>query len=538
MLAQIRVATASATDEPPRHEDRSDPSLHLVRVTVAGGGSLDGEASYTGEPLPPRADSMIESLRSVGYDLETAVADVLDNSISAGARTIAIRFEWAGAESWVRIQDDGSGMTEDELREAMRLGGRSPLEERRPDDLGRFGLGLKTASFSQCRRLTVASRKRGMQAHIRCWDLDVVQARRDWILLVGAQSPESHSTLGEPPREGGTTVLWDKLDRVVPYPDAPGAQDHFLGLIDRTHHHLAMVFHRYLSGRGRGAVRITLNGQRIRPWDPFLTGHQATQVLAETVLGDGATEVIIRPYVLPHESKLKASEHRAAAGPAGWNAQQGFYVYRNRRLILAGSWLGMFQKEEHNKLARIQLDIRNADDQAWHLDVRKATAAPPAIILRQLQQIALRTRQTARRVYGHRGAQLARRMEGEITPVWEERKAPEGGNVYRLNRQHPLIKGALDLSKNRPALAGALRAIEETVPVNLITARFSEHSLDQDAPFQRAEDEIISMIGRLGASLSGSMDSEEIRLMLLRLEPFAHYPDLVTAWRPGGEDSQ
>jgi hypothetical protein len=485
------------------------------------------------EPLPPRADSMIESMRSVGYDLETAVADIVDNSISAGAADIDIRFEWAGSRSGVRIRDNGHGMSEDELREAMRLGSRSPADERGPEDLGRFGLGLKTASFSQCRRLTVSSRKCHMPPHVRCWDLGVVRAARDWILLDRAQSPTSELALGEPPDTGGTTVLWDALDRIVPDPDAPGAHDFFLERIDQTYQHLAMVFHRYLTGRG--AVRVTLNGRPIAPWDPFLTHNDATQVLPETVLGAGPTELLIRPYILPHESKLSQQQHRAASGPKGWNAQQGFYVYRNRRLILSGNWMGMFQQEEHCKLARIQLDIPNTVDQAWQIDVRKAAAAPPPPVRRQLWQIAQRTRQIARRVYGHRGEQRARQLEGVITHVWEERKVGNG-YAYRVNRQHPLIKEALDLPKQREALAAAMRLIEECVPVNLITARFSEQSLDQGAPFQQSEDDIVLIMARLARSLCASMTPVQIREMLLKLDPFAHYPDLVAAARFCDED--
>jgi hypothetical protein len=482
-----------------------------------------------GEPLPPRADAMMESLRSVGYDLETAVADIVDNSISAGARDIDIWFEWAEASSWVRIKDNGCGMSDSELREAMRLGGRSPLEERNPDDLGRFGLGLKTASFSQCRRLTVTSRQNGMAANVRCWDLDVVQAWRDWVLLDRAHPTTDEAALAMPHPAGGTVVLWELLDRIVPNPEALGAHDHFLERVDETYQHLAMVFHRYLTGRA--AVRMTLNGRHIEPWDPFLSNHPATQMLPETTLGDGASGLLIKPFVLPHESKLSQNEHHNAAGPRGWNAQQGFYVYRNRRLIVPGSWLGMYQQEEHTKLARIQLDIQNAVDHAWHIDVRKATAVPPAVIRRQVQQIAQKTRQTARHVYGHRGAVISKQLEGSITHVWEERRVPDGGHTYRVNRRHPIIREALGLKSSRPAVSSAIRLVEETIPVNLITARFSEKSLDQEAPFQRSEAEVISMMNRLARTVCETMTPAQIREMLLKLEPFAHYPELVAAAR-------
>jgi hypothetical protein len=472
---------------------------------------------------------MYESLRSVGYDLETAVADIVDNSISAHATRIDISFEWAGADSWVRVSDNGHGMAEDELREAMRLGSRSPLEERGPEDLGRFGLGLKTASFSQCRRLTLRSHRAGEESRVRCWDLDLVQDARDWIVLDQPQSAASDIALGDPPTGGGTVVLWEILDRIVQFPDDSGAHDHFLRRVEQTHKHLAMVFHRFLAGRQ--SILLTINGVRVDPWDPFMTHHPATQVLPDTVLGDGANELLVRPYILPHESKLTVDEHRNGAGPRGWNAQQGFYLYRNRRLILSGNWLGLFQQEEHNKLARIQLDIQNTLDHLWQVDVRKASASPPPRVRRQLHQIAQETRQKARKVYGHRGASIRARMDDEIVPVWEERTGPDGAHVYRLNRRHRLVRAALESSDKRALVASALRLVEETVPVNLITARFNEQTLSQDAPFERAEREMVDMIDAVGSGLCGALSPERIREELLRLEPFAHYPDLVAAAR-------
>lgn len=132
---------------------------------------------------------MLESLRGVGYTTAAALADIVDNSIAAGARHVDVTFFWAGASSTVAILDDGIGMSDPELELAMRLGARNPGEERSPHDLGRFGLGLKTASLSQCRRLTVASRKSGQTSCLR-WDLDkLADGNGDgWYLLEDRKS--------------------------------------------------------------------------------------------------------------------------------------------------------------------------------------------------------------------------------------------------------------------------------------------------------------------------------------------------------------
>src|SRR5687768_16355260 len=103
----------------------------------------------------PDARRHMRSLSDMGYDFAQAIADVVDNSIAAEATEVRIDIEFDGDESWVRIADNGAGMRPEVLKEAMRYGANREYDE---DDLGKFGLGLKTASMSQCRRLTVASR--------------------------------------------------------------------------------------------------------------------------------------------------------------------------------------------------------------------------------------------------------------------------------------------------------------------------------------------------------------------------------------------
>lgn len=196
--------------------------------------------------VEPDASAMLESLRAFGYSTPAAVADLIDNSITAGAKNVWIEFHWDGRNSHVSVLDDGQGMSEEELLAAMRAGSRSPLEERPPADLGRFGLGLKTASFSQCRQLTVASRAKGCDVACRRWDLDYVREHREWRLL---RTPAPGSTGRLAVLEGmtqGTLVLWEKMDRVVPADDVASEADHarFRDLIDAVDEHLGMVFHR------------------------------------------------------------------------------------------------------------------------------------------------------------------------------------------------------------------------------------------------------------------------------------------------------
>jgi len=436
---------------------------------------------------------MIESMRAHGYSLPTAIADLIDNSVAADASNVWLRFEWSGDESWISLSDDGQGMTEEELVNAMRLGSRSPLDQRDKNDLGRFGLGLKTASFSQARRLTVVTRQEASQTHLRRWDLDHL-ARPDvegWQLLRSLHpgSPEQASALDES-IPSGTLVLLEVLDRVVGGTSDrdKDREDHFLWQIEQVRQHLAMVFHRFLSKR---KPRIYLNEEEIQPWDPFLEAHKATQSIGPYDRRLGANEVPVRAmgFVLPHRDRFEsAEEHRAAGGPSGWNAQQGFYVYRNERLIIAGDWLQLrWQKEEHFKLARIRIDIPNSMDHEWQIDVKKSTAIPPAVLRAWLIGIAQNVRKSAKEVYAHRGKYGARKKKNSAdhTRPWIALKTSDGEFSYRIDRKHVVLEPLIgSLSESGKAeLEALLRLIEETVPVQRIWIDAAENQDGAALPF-------------------------------------------------------
>jgi hypothetical protein len=430
------------------------------------------------DEVAPDASAMIESMRAYGYTLPSAVADLIDNSIAAGAATVWLQFQWAGSDSWITVVDNGSGMTEAELRDAMRLGSRSPLQMRAKTDLGRFGLGLKTASLSQCRRLTVSSRTQGGDA-IRRWDLEYLSQNsvQGWQLLKSAY-PDSAIRAAVPADLGhGTVVLWEVLDRIVGTADKDDRRmhRHFQELIADVEAHLSMVFHRYLEG-ARPRLRIMINDKRIAAWDPFLENHLATtSTPQEEIAIPGVAEfVTFRGYILPHKDRLGDRGHQAASGPAGWNAQQGFYLYRNDRLIIAGSWLGLggarpWTKEEHYKLARIRLDIPNSMDHLWQLDVKKSSAQPPPRIRDRLTALAHSVRGRARDVYAHRGKHGPRSQKQEFARPWKIVRQ-DGSVVYRIDREHPLVQAVLSVASGqlKGEVEAMLRIIEETVPVEQI----------------------------------------------------------------------
>lgn len=344
--------------------------------------------------MVPSASRLMGSLRDVGYDLGSAIADLVDNSIDAGAELVQINLTHKGASSWVRIVDDGVGMTERSLDEAMRYGSRRPYAG---DDLGRFGLGLKTASLSQCKSLTVASRTtpRGRVA-VRRWDLDKVSVSDSWLLEQLTPRTSPAAAIAPLRDQCGTVVLWEKLDRLAGFtnPDsswAEAALERDAGLL---RDHLAMVFHRFLDGTAPGpALRVLVNAVHVTPWDPFSRDEPATETLAPQSLsyesrGGRRHLVRVSPFILPSRLQYGSPEaHDLAGGPRRWNRQQGLYIYRNDRLIQSGGWNRLRTMDEHSKLARLAVDVPDGAEADWRLNVSKMSVSVPEPLRGELRTL-------------------------------------------------------------------------------------------------------------------------------------------------------
>jgi hypothetical protein len=475
------------------------------------------------EIVAPEPGALIESLRAFGYTPQTAIADLIDNSITAGARNIWVYFTWNGDGSYITIRDDGTGMTPEELVAAMRAGSQNPLNRRTRKDLGRFGLGLKTASFSQCRILTVSSNVSGSPITTRRWDLDYVGKTSEWRLLHGTTHGSEQRISELEDLKSGTLVLWECMDRIVGNDrvDDQKAEKRFLKNISNVEQHLGMVFHRFIEDLK--GITIYINGHKIEAWDPFLSNESTTQQLQEERLHLNGDVIRVHPYVLPHHSRLSSTAYDRGGGPRGWNAQQGFYVYRNRRLLLAGDWLGLgIRKEEHYKLARIAIDLPNSMDQEWDIDVRKSRARPPGILQEDLRRIARITRERAIDVYRHRGKVLSRKTSGNDIFVWIK---------FRINHEHALIANLLQISsqEDRTRIEALLRLIEETIPVPLIMLENSEHPDAQFIPFEGvASSEVLGIIKEFYRSLRHrGISSTKAKERLIVLEPFQDFKELI-----------
>lgn len=382
-----------------------------------------GHSKSTLEVIPS-ARRMIQSLRDVGYDFKHAVADLIDNSIAAGATSIDIDMRFDGEDSFVRIADNGEGMNGTTITEAMRFGTEREYEA---DELGKFGLGLKTASLSQCTRVTVASRTDRTSDHIesRQWDLAHVIKSNRWEIL-DVPASDRPDVLTEPLRDTtGTVVLWESLDRVLGYkvPWGENARKGFLRLADDLDRHLGMVFHRFLSGdlRRRKKLRIALNGTPVEEWDPFARNEKATLRLPEKQLeiygDDGPGLVVWAPYILPRQDQFSSlNMFNRYAGPRKWNYQQGFYIYRADRLIQSGGWSYMRTADEHTKLARVALDFWPDLDSAFDLNVAKARVSLPSDLRAQLQPLVEQLVKQARNVYSTPSSRSGSGGQRSLTP--------------------------------------------------------------------------------------------------------------------------
>lgn len=470
----------------------------------------------------PEAAPMIETFRAIGYSVETAIADIIDNSISAGAKNVWIKRIWRGGESVITIKDDGCGMTDDEIKNAMRPGSKNPLEERASKDLGRFGLGLKTASFSQCRKLSVLSRsKKAKETNYWTWDLDFVARSRSWDIIRWLPD-EFKNELDD--LVSGTLIVWTDMDRVVPS-DTPktneGAKRSFSTLLDRAKRHIAMTFHRFIESK---RVKIFWGASEIEPWNPFFRFLPKTQEMPEEDLNG----IRMQGFILPHKKEFKSgSELDAAGGLGGWVAMQGFYVYRNDRLLLAGSWLNIRPKREQYKLVRISIDLPNNCDAEWQIDIKKSKATPPALHLDQLRAYSQECCNLGEKVYKNRGEIVRKRGKIEYQPLWLDKKTSDGKWSFVVNREHQMVLLAKKMAKQDPngAIDTLLRLIENALPTRTI---YIKEATDECSETLADEEEIEPLL-RLcyEAKIKAGIPPKEAKQSLKATEPFNHYEEMI-----------
>jgi hypothetical protein len=328
--------------------------------------------------LTPSAKRLISSMRDLGYEFSDAVAEIVDNSIQADAKVIQVNLKFDGHESYLTVLDNGVGMTPSQIREAMRFGS---AREYAKDDLGKFGLGLKTSSLSQCDSFTISSRnsKNKVQIQSYSWDMNHINKVDRWEILPIEIDELLNPVIEHLNSTTGTAVIWQKMNRLLNFQDPSGgrAENDIKKLTQDLKISIGAIFHRYLNGEQRSKkVMIFVNGDLVEPWDPFCRNEKNTFELESfniSISMNGKNGVLkFRPFILPTQSQFSSlSAHIKAGGSAKWNKQQGFYIYRAGRLLQSGGWCGLRTSDEHSKLARVLVEIPSGFDDLFKVNISK-----------------------------------------------------------------------------------------------------------------------------------------------------------------------
>ena len=479
--------------------------------------------------LPPFAPTLMESTRAIGYSIETAIADVIDNSVAANADRIDIDFFPIG-ESYISILDNGCGMSETELVHAMQYGSKSPLEQRNETDLGRYGLGMKTASLSQCRILTVISKQNGIISGAQ-WNLPFVASTEQWSLIILEQDEIKKYPNWEKlsAYSSGTIVIWQDLDKF-----GIGEDDMVIAFnkkMDLIREHLSLVFHRYLSGEvGLKRIDIRMNNLSIQAQDPFLI-KKSTLLMDEETIRVRGQNIQVKAYILPHISKLSQKELKALGGNDGLRRRQGFYVYRNKRLIIWGDWFRLMRHGDLSKLARVQVDIPNTLDDLWTLDVKKSKAVPPVEVKRNLSVIVQKIAEGSKRTWTFRGK---KETSEEVIHVWN-RMVGRNGVFYEVNADHPMFhKLVAKYPGIQSDLGMLLKQIGMALPLNsLYIDLTSDEKLARDS--DDAAKEIIDLLKSIVATEPSGQKRNDLIEALKLAEPFCAYADEIDFAKKRGE---
>ena len=479
--------------------------------------------------MPPYAPTLMESTRAIGYSIETAIADIIDNSIAAKASHVDINFFPIG-ESYISILDDGFGMTESELIKAMQYGSKNPSEERASSDLGRYGLGMKTASLSQCRILTVISKASGSVSAAQ-WNLNHIDEQGTWSLIILDENelkayPNYEKLAGY---SNGTLVVWQDLDKF-----GVGEEDMVSALkrkMDLVRDHLSLVFHRYLSGeQGLKKLDIRMNERSIEPQDPFLI-KKSTQLMDEEIIKVRGQSIKVKPYILPHVSKLSQKELKALGGKDGLRRQQGFYVYRNKRLLVWGDWFRLMRHGDLSKLARVQVDIPNSLDDLWTLDIKKSKAVPPEEVRKNLAVIVQKISEGSKRTWTYRGK---KETSDDVVHVWNRMTGREG-IYYEVNPDHPMINSLVaEYPGIRTKLETILKQIGMSLPINsLYIDLTNDEKFESDS--DTAESDVIKLLKSILAAEPNLDGKKSLVESLKHTEPFCNYAEEIDAAAKKGE---
>ncbi len=479
----------------------------------------------------PKADALMWSMRSMGYSFEAAIADVIDNSISAGCTYVKLFFPRTPVETIsVGILDDGCGMSKDFLFEAMRYGSSDTEQERNDNDLGRFGLGMKAASLSQCKILTVVS-KQADECSAFTWNLNVIRQQKDWVV-----QEHSQKEIKELPYfnelqniEHGTLVVWQDFD-VISKSNDGRIYEALIEYKEPLNKYLGLVFHRYLNGTGN-KLTIFINDGKVRGLDPFLESHPKTTAKKERTIdirdSMGAERLIyIKPFVLPYATDMSAKDRELVGGVEDLRVKQGFYIYRNRRLIIWGTWFNMRRRGELTKNARIRVDIPNSLDDIWGINIMKQKAFIPKSIQRRMRKTVEETMDISITQQRHRGR---KENINDIDYIWDRIEGRDKTYYYQINRESKVYKMIREKMSEEDVsyLDMFISEVEKNLPIQQIHIDKSNEAI-----FDEEEDNRFDEVFQLGVTMVdlvksfGQKTIQQIVDDLMKSEPFCGYEQI------------
>jgi hypothetical protein len=424
---------------------------------------------------PPNAANFVESLRKYGYDFSSALADIFDNSISADCSNIDITF--LPNKNWLTIKDDGKGMDQSGLEIAMQLGSGDPLESRNKKDLGRFGCGLKTASFSQSRKLIVLSKQNKKYTGAE-WDLDVIKDSNEWKLgILSSKEVETCiKKFGDIGSKTGTLVIWDKIDQMK------GAADQNQK-IDEAKEHLRLTFHRFMDKTfDKKGLTINVNGDELKPLDPFLSGKSNKTPQQKIPIKEGSNQcILLEGYTLPALNKLSQTQKTDIELKNDLNQAQGFYIYRGNRLIKYGGWLGLKKYQALTNLSRVKVDVPNSIDEEWNTDIKKTSMDPPPRVMDSLRKLLDKFHDPSKKIYKKRASDKLKDVE--IWERYEQQKdlnKPDLSVSFEVNKKSDRYKKMFDKldKKNQKIFIEFINYLEDELPAQQISIDVIDGKID------------------------------------------------------------
>lgn len=480
----------------------------------------------------PQAEFLMGAMRSMGYSFEAAIADIIDNSISACAKNVQIKFPPNPVNCYVSILDDGIGMNHDILFDAMKYGSNSCEEERDENDLGRFGLGMKAASLSQCKILTVVSKQNGEISAYQ-WNYDIILKRKEW--LVAELNKSEISILPEieelEKNTSGTLVIWQCFDILEKSTGNiySALNDFKVKIVD----YLSLIFHRYLNGKTENKINIKVNNLKIKGLDPFLENHNKTNIRQKFNLSIKDTmgierHIEVQPYVLPYQKDLSKDDLELLGGISNLRTKQGFYIYRNKRLIIWGTWFGI-PRNELTKNARIRVDIPNTLDDIWSIDIKKQNASIPKSIRNYLTKAVTETMDFSVKIQNHRGR--ITKFDNDLDYIWDRVQCRENKYMYNINRKSrifELLKETVD-DEAMSHFEMVLEEIERSIPYQQIYIDISQDIVDEEENDERLKDiENKGLILVKDVLELGHLTPKQTIDQLFKSEPFCKHPGMKT----------